>query len=40
VSNQGDGVFTLLLDGTLNVPAGTLVDTYTSTVTAEITEAP
>jgi hypothetical protein len=38
--NQGDGVFALPLSGTLNVPAGTLVDTYTSTVTADITAAP
>jgi hypothetical protein len=38
--NQGDGIFTLPLEGTLNIPAGTLVDTYTSTVTAEIVAAP
>jgi len=39
-SNEGDGAFRLPLNGTLNVPAGTLVDTYTSTVTADITAAP
>jgi hypothetical protein len=39
-ANQGDGEFALPLNGTLSVPAGTLVDTYTSTVTADITAAP
>lgn len=39
-ANQGDGVFTLVLDGTLQVPAGTLVDTYTSTVTVDVAAAP
>ncbi len=39
-TNEGDGEFALPLNGTLNVPAGTLVDTYTSTVTADITAAP
>jgi hypothetical protein len=39
-NNQGDGQFALPLSGSLNVPAGTLVDTYTSTVTADITAAP
>jgi hypothetical protein len=39
-NNQGDGEFALPLDGTLTIPAGTLVDTYTSTVTADIVAAP
>jgi hypothetical protein len=39
-SDEGDGVFTLELGGTLNVPAGTLVDTYTSTVTVDVAAAP
>jgi hypothetical protein len=38
--NEGDGIFDVALEGTLNVPAGTLVDTYTSTVTADIVAAP
>jgi hypothetical protein len=38
--NQGDGVFTSVVDGTLTVPAGTLVNTYKSTITAVITFAP
>jgi hypothetical protein len=39
-SNQGDGIYTLPLIGTLTIPAGTLVDTYQSTVTVEVTAAP
>ena len=39
-ADQGDGVFTLELGGTLQVPAGTLVDTYTSTVTVDVAAAP
>jgi len=39
-SNQGDGVFQTVVDGTLTVPAGTLVNTYKSTITASITFAP
>jgi hypothetical protein len=38
--NQGDGVFKTVVDGTLTVPAGTLVDTYRSTITAVIAFAP
>jgi hypothetical protein len=39
-SNEGDGIYTLPLIGTLTIPAGTLVDTYQSTVTVEVTAAP
>jgi hypothetical protein len=39
-SNQGDGIYTVPLIGTLTIPAGTLVDTYQSTVTVEVTAAP
>lgn len=39
-SNQGDGVFKTVVDGTLTVPAGSLVNTYKSTITASITFAP
>jgi hypothetical protein len=38
--DEGDGQFELPLNGTLKVPAGTLVDTYTSTVTVSISVAP
>ncbi len=38
--NQGDGQFQTIVAGTLTVPAGTLVDTYKSTITAVITFAP
>jgi hypothetical protein len=38
--NEGDGVFQSVVDGTLLVPAGTLVDEYESTITAVITFAP
>jgi hypothetical protein len=38
--DEGDGEFTVALEGDLDVPAGTLVDTYTSTVTADIIAAP
>jgi hypothetical protein len=38
--DEGDGEFEVALEGELDVPAGTLVDTYTSTVTAEIIAAP
>jgi len=36
----GDGIFSLPMNGTLTIPAGTLVGTYTSTVTAEVSFAP
>jgi hypothetical protein len=36
---EGDGAYQVNLDGTLQVPAGTLVDEYKSTVTVEITGA-
>lgn len=39
-TNQGDGQFTLPLSSSLNIPAGTLVDTYNSTVTVNVTFAP
>jgi hypothetical protein len=39
-TNEGDGQFKLPLNGSLNVPAGTLVDTYKSTVTVNVTFAP
>lgn len=38
--DEGDGEFEVALEGELDVPAGTLVDNYTSTVTAEIIAAP
>lgn len=39
-TDEGDGVFETVLDGTLEVPAGTLVDSYASTITAVIDFAP
>lgn len=36
----GDGSYSNAKDATLTVPGGTLVGTYTSTLTVEITEAP
>jgi hypothetical protein len=35
-AGEGDGVFVLPVGGNLNVPAGTLADTYESTITVDI----
>ena len=40
ISNEGDGQFLLPLNGTLTIPAGTLVDKYQSTVTVTVVAAP
>ena len=39
-TDEGDGQFKLPLNGSLNIPAGTLVDTYKSTVTVDVNFAP
>jgi hypothetical protein len=38
--NFGDGIYDLDLNASLNVPGGTLVDTYTSTLTVTLASGP
>jgi hypothetical protein len=39
-AGTGDGIFSLDMDGALIIPAGTLVNTYTSTIYVEVADAP